>query len=300
MTDVVDEIPSILIVTSFHLLLYRNGKIIPILKNQKNSLFYGATWNKDSVFVSNRHKLYYIKENCEYEILEPYKGGRIHQIVFYDDFLYVSSTNYNSIDKVDCFGNLDKRIFISYDNKNSDFIDVENMDSRNDLEHINSIFKFDNKFYVAHHNHDEPSFVSLYDKDFNYLTKYDKMGSKIHNIYIEDSKMFVLNSYHQNINYLNFKTKIKEAIVFDFGKIFNENIFLRGLAKSDKYWIVGASTNGNMRNKRDNNPSWILLFDNEFNLVAKINLPYRSQIKEVRVLSEKDYAHNEYKFPGDL
>ena len=73
--------------------------------------------------------------------------------------------------------------------------------------------------------------------------------------------------------------------------------YLRGLARTDGLWLIGVSQAAS-REDRQYGPSSVLVLDDDFKEVYRINLDQRfGQLMEIRLLSSPDYAHNGVRCP---
>jgi len=200
--------------------LYNNGfNVISSIKNNLEFNFYGITWNKESLFVTDGNFIRNLKEDCTHEII-PYKCSGLHGILYYNDFLIVPNSEINCID---CFDTKSEKLF-----RKSKVV------GKQDLDHRNCIFGCNDGYYMSHHNHNNPSFVTKYDLNFNHVETYENVGRKTHNLYVVGDILYIVSSIIEGVVKYNLKTKTKESVPIDFYNLGKPNIkkFLRGLAKT--------------------------------------------------------------------
>jgi len=266
----------------------KKEKVILGTESEFVSGFYGVTWNKDFLYVSKKGSILKIDEDfCVEELYKiDMKRDVIHQIVCYDDKIYITNTEYGAVDIFDLKTRNSKKIELCPEKKNGS-------------DHFNSIFKRDEFFYTYHHNRSNPSFARKYDKDFSLIDEYLSVGSQGHNVYVEDNIMYSLDSRHSRINiYDTIKKKMVGPIVVNFN---GGSYFLRGFAKTKDNFYIGSTTHTSSGGKdRDTSPGWIVRYDNSMKYVDFFEYSRKGQIREIRVISEIDYAHNNIGFLYDF
>jgi hypothetical protein len=252
--------------------------------------FWGISWSKEEVFVAIEDSILFLsKENTVTQLVSDVEFRDIHQILFVDGFLYVTNTKNNTINRIDLFDEKIKKIDWICDNvKIGEKIG----------NHVNSIYCHDNHFYVCFHNWGlRPAEIRKYDKNFDLCEIYKGIGFQNHNIHIENNTLYSLNSQGKNLIKLDLKTKrvkFKKIDTCLYG-IPESCSYGRGLARTENNFFIGLSKEA-VRDKR-NDLAWIIALDNNLNYVDKLCLPEECQLKDIRVISEPDYAHNGIPFP---
>jgi len=264
---------------------------------------YGLTWSENKVFISRNSEVdIYFKENKE-TIRKFRARNGLHQIAYYDKHLYMVGTGTNHLDVIDPETYvIDTDGHKKYDHIHS--VDLKssktnNSDGSSDWNHINSVFCSDKNVYVCHHNFFQPSYISVLDKNMKIISVIEDIGSQNHNVYVSDNDtLFTLSSRTSEIvqrNLISGETK-KTKINTEEIEIEPDITYLRGLAKSKDYFVCGI-TESHGKDMRNTVQGYLLLFDNNLKYIDKKLLPKTGQIREIRIIDETDYAHNNLPFP---
>jgi len=160
-----------------------------------------------------------------------------HQIAINDDIVYTTATVTNEIFATNLQTGKSHPIYMHFDNSEDEV--------RSDINHVNSIYFGDNNdLFVYCHNHGR-SFVAELDRNIfinNFSCKvkrtYEDVGTKGHNVYVFDDKIYTLSSADGCLVCHDRKTGslIK--------RISLENRFLRGLTRKGDFLYVGGSHRG--------------------------------------------------------
>ena len=283
--------PNLIAVTGLGVHVFRNNEFSKLLLfsvNPPDPPNYGLTWDKKQVVISQGPVLhFYTKEGY---FLSPSRRERdgYHQIMIWNGYLYACSTSHDRLDKID----LSTRICVSSANLKPAY--SRNKDSSFDWSHINSVFCNGQKIFVVHHNFGEPSYISVLDLDLKPVAKISDIGSQNHNVYVDGAMLYTLSSKTSEIVMVNASTGKQKRVLVPSPT--GEITYLRGLAKSKDYFIVGV-THSHGHDQRDSEQSYLTLFDNQMNYLDKKQLPQTGQIREVRIIDEPDYAHNGQVYP---
>lgn len=151
-----------------------------------------------------------------------------------------------------------------------------------DINHFNSVHFHEDAAYIIAHNKTKktkiPSKCYVLNKTHE-VTETILCGSESHNVAIYNNELVTLNSQKREIRINN-------------TQVYKTEGFCRGLAITEKYIIVGNSEILD-RDKREKSTGSIEIIDIPTKkLVQKIILKNKGQILEIRVLDEKDFAHN--------
>ena len=278
------EWPELLISTTFNIFHLKDNKFRSLLDKNFTDHYYGITWSDEKLYIATTRAVFETGNDFNFKEIKNYeKVCDIHQILYLDKKIYITNTLENTIDALDTTTfNIDKKEWIR---------------QRKDIEHINSIHNHDGKFYVCCHNHGD-SFIKLFDENFQELGRMTNIGRMNHNIIVNNNLLYTLSSHSCEFIKLDMSnlTQISRKVFTLKDK--TSHYFLRGLAHGDGYFIVGMTCNRSASG-RDNNPSWLFMYDNDLKLLDKKTLPHPGQIREVRTLN-KNYSHNNLKFPLKL
>ena len=272
-----------LVVSTVKRLLVWDG--MQINKVERDNAF-GLTWDKDSIYFSwnplHRNFSVIDRFNKQFEFQESIldqEQWNIHQMYFYDGYLYITATGQNRIARLDP--------------KTNEFI-LQRFD---EPQHCNSIFAYKDVLYFHNSNgrRNQDSDVLKFDKDLNYLGRFviKEPGHIFHNLYIKDDILYGCchkNDGSRRSNLYVFDMKAGKGDLMEFRKD-TENGFLRGVAKSEDYFFIGESQQEAIRSERLMGNSRILVVDNNFKLVDTFELEDTGQIRDVRLMVN-DRAHN--------
>lgn len=276
-----------------HLLVTTNNKICLIEEkkeiitkiNASNKIFmpYGITWDKNFYYIVSRKtdssSIECLDKNFNYShTLIEYLPRQIHQIIFYENKIWMVSPATSSIIIYDLF---QKQIF------NFDLIEkkIKKEYTREDIHHFNSILVHDSKIYISAHNHKETSFILEFTKNLKLIKKHNEMGNQIHCVYVENNVIYTLDSNGSK------KIKNNKNELLDIGC--KKNDFMRGLAVSKNKFYVGVFVEGKYREDRLKGDGIIKVINkNNWKVEKEIIIENSGDIAEVRILDDDDYVHN--------
>lgn len=281
--------PSFIVAGYRSLVLVHNNKCNVVL-NDHNTLYYGITWDNNYIYLGNRNYSYYNTGiisvmNSDYKVIDQVPGTfpQIHQILYANEKLYITVTMHNSIAIFDGQGTV-----------------VKNWTSTiKDLNHINSIWFDGEYFWICYHNKvtsDKVFYSSQIikmDKELTSIIEFFEFSKDIHNVYMDGEWLYTCDSKSNKFCALNIHTKEQKFV--DIG------MWLRGLAVTDDYIIVGGSIIGKTDKERENGDAKVYLLNRDTLEVLDTKLfKDVGAVTEIRVVGEQDYAHNGIKFPGVL
>lgn len=290
--------PDLIISSARYIFLLRNKEFTVLLDadtfdDKERKAFYGITWTKYHLFLAELE--YILKFDSSFNIVDRisftdkklhknFQHAGTHQITQHDNKIYTANTNHNLIRVID--------------SETSEILDSSSCGykSGEDYNHFNSVYHKDEHMYVCAHNHKFPSFILKMDKEFNVLRKYFDIGTRNHNIYLEDGYIYTLDSL--GMCFRRIKEDTEEVKIINIKELTDQGqIFLRGLARTEEHFFIGITTKESIRKDREKNPSWVLCLNNDFDVVGVMRLPKNTQIQEIRLLKD-DLAHNNpYEFP---
>lgn len=230
--------------------------------SKKSDIWYFNIEYKDS---GDHFGIYCLQKNVLKKVFEVERG--CHQIDFLDGQLHILDTYNNRIITNSHHyypaGKLHKEKG-RYKQKN--------------YKHFNSIYKHRNKIYLLAHNvfnySSKNSQIYVLDSDYKTIDIINFNGRDCHNIYIDDENFLVCNSADSSIIDINSGKKIKLEL------------FLRGLAISDKFILVGGSYIERDKTKRlKGKGAKIFVLDRKFIKVGEIELK-APLINDIRLVEQ--------------
>lgn len=283
------EWPSFIMSGYRNLALVHNDKC-NIIANDNDVCYYGITWDSDYIYFGHRNKQHpnvgiVSVMASDYSVINQVPGNfpDVHQILYANDKLYITVTAHNSI--------------AIFDGKE---LIMKNWTSTTlDLNHINSIWFDDEYFWLCYHNkisnqnifHN--SQIIKMDKELTSIIEFFEFGKGIHNVYIDDEWLYTCDSASNSLYALNIHTKEQKSV--DIG------MWIRGLAVTDDYIIVGGSIIGKNDEDRQKGDAKVYLLNRDTLEVLDIKLfKDIGAVYEIRIINEHDHAHNNISFPGAL
>lgn len=246
---------------------------------------YGLTWNKEAIFIS----CYKYIRKLSFDFKQLYKrqldNYDYHQCLFANESFYVCNTRDNHVwetETDDLMRTVDRYVF------------------EGSNKHLNSLFFEDGYFYACLHGNcrtesckateERHSTIVKLDDKFNIVKQWSKTGCGSHNVYVEDGKIYTLNSTFGSMTVIDAEND--DRIVIDFNKIFKKEVFPRGIARNKEHFYIGLSEVAE-RDRRDKICSSIVALDNDLNYVGCYNIPEFHHIRDVRLCNQIDFAHNQ-------
>lgn len=206
--------------------------------------------------------------------------GKVHQVCYANDGIYLANTEYNSI----IYQSLVDKSFHEY------FFDSV----RYDRNHINSVFPDKQRIVVLLHNHFAPSEVAVLRHDrtegFQFQKRISLWHSGCHNIYLDDHRLMYNASAKGLFVTVDLpKRKIERILRFPG--------HTKGLCIIDKHILIGFSDHA-VREARTTSRGHLAVIDKESLDIVKTvdvnfpDLPHPvGNVNEIRCLTETDYAH---------
>lgn len=258
--------------------------------HQGKGLYYGIAYSDKEIFIAARNQgvcssQERAKEKGEILVFDfscnlinsispkNFNLRDLHQIIFYKDTLFATSTYDNMIAIYK-----HKQWYKWYPNPSIE----------HDLNHFNSLHVEKNKIYVLAHNWDRGSEIYVFDNPFKSILgklKYHiqnrgkqlvsfklidscKLGIQSHNIWTRNNDILTLSSKERKlISSSGFNLKLEK--------------YPRGLCVLDNFILVGLSELAE-RSSRDFTSSSILVFNKEFELINEIALKNEGLLLEIR------------------
>ena len=245
--------------------------------------YYGITWNPDGIMyvsgcLDSRFVLYKFDMSTLQEIGVLHgELHEVHQILWYDDKLYVANTGKN---RVDVWHN-DLWHAVAWN------------PSHCDVEHINSIWSDGQNMYVVEYRHkvSEMSAVRICTMDLDLLNTID-IGPNVHNVYREGNCIYNLTSPHNGDPAGMIITDLIDGTQRRVDKSEWGMVLMRGLVRVNDGWYVGMSPWKTDRSKRRDGDAVIAQLNNDFEEVDRITLPDYGPVCSIRALGVRNPSHN--------
>lgn len=253
--------------------------------------YYGLTWSNDRIYASRNLpdrsmsviEIFDKSFNLLYSLSSKLLDN-VHQIFWFNDELFITNTRENKIE-----------IFNTKEFQYSGFINWTDREGE-DKHHFNSIWINQEYFYSC-----ESGRIAGASEFENFMPVVQILGysdyynqerinlpeaMQIHNIYVENNILYSCERYGLLVKDLS--GRLETAILRIYTD--EENIFLRGFARTENYFFIGESQEL-PRRRRHFSSARILILDNSLELVDIINLDNIGQIQDIRIVNG-DLAHN--------
>jgi len=294
LSELPEEWPEMLVVGYHHLLFLNREKTHKLRAGQD---FFSVTWDDEHLIYTEAP----VRDRAQARLLRLDSTGKLkrgEQVGQYvHQCLHAKGQNY----VVDTLNN--KIQILSKEGKHLQTIDWINKHTKEEDRHINSIWCDGDTFWICEHwQGHRQSCLRQFDKDWTEIDAVD-IGLKNHNVYVENHKLYTLSSEESAIIIFDLKSRTDERVEFDptkYGLPANAT-WLRGFSRIKDRFLIGVSIFDKNRAARANRPCWVLMFDNNFNLLDGVKLHQKfGPISEIRVTSVPDYAHTGQVFPFPL
>jgi hypothetical protein len=292
--------PPLIVCTSKQVCLAGVGPQRTLLKG--NGTYAGLTWDRDRFYIAER--AHTGPDKCPEEAIryyEPRNGGLVnrgviglgdlhdvHDIYWRldDEILYVMESGTNRIRTMGSPVTRDASrphlSAISWGQVIGSPADEWMMD----INHINSFWSENGKFYIVENNHG-PSRVVITNEAFSIIDAID-IGAEAHNVAVRGNHIVVCSSREGRIyiyDILRRRLAKSKQIV--------KGWYPRGMAMTHEHiWVGLTSTDGG--------PSKIICMDPDLRTEYEIPLEGAEQITCLRLLSKDDRAHNRAAPPEGL
>ncbi len=285
--------PSFLVSTEVSLSLHTPTKEVVLAT--EGFPFYGITWDKGNIYYTrgtgrsphNRDQVVVLDKTYREVGTLPGVFPEAHQIHFDGDRLLVTVTHRDSLAS------------INLDTKQEQFYNWTGVGT--DENHINCVWPDTDGIWVGYHSYaadPEPPPLSsrlvLMDEQFSTIKKTIDIGLGSHNVARIDDLLYICSS---NENKLLVYSLSKGGVVQEVPNL----RWVRGMAITDKYIVLGASVVQEDRSKRHLGDGKVFLLDRDsLDILDTKVLSDSGPLYELRVVGTTDYAHNGVPFPGDL
>jgi hypothetical protein len=258
-------------------------------------LYYGISWDENSIYLLGRSGARSVGHpdiltiNKDYSVSRKVIDGSFldaHQIYCDGPNLYVTSTRLNCVEVVNLStGRSVEKNWTKY---------------KVDINHINSIFKDGNEFWVTYHNWTSKSGLpsEIVRVDCGLSKELEKHiiedSGCLHNVVKIDNLIYTCSSSsHALLVYdLNTNSVVKKVKL---------GYWLRGIGISDDYVVLGStSVSGNRKGRLTGDSEVYLLDRKTLDIIDIKTLKDTGSIYDLRLAGCKDYAHNNIDYPGVL
>lgn len=264
-------------------------QFIPKTKTIDDHRPFGITWHEDNLFIAQPTSILRFKmfSPLAYHAQSLWYG--IHQILYYDNLLWTVSPRLNAIHRIKPDGT-HHDFFFPNDSRVSPTLPAHFLNRsrlnyvEGDENHYNALFIKEDRLYLSAHNHDQSSFLAVYKyPELQPIQRYENMGKQIHNICVEGDEIWTLDSLGSR------------ALVSTEGRsipIGQDGQFVRGLAATEKNFILGCFPYDPKRHKRRRGDAWIVVVDRQKGReVKRITVRDMGNINDIRILDEPDLCH---------
>lgn len=240
--------------------------------------YYGITFKGNSIVLSHSMGVlkFYRSNNdvlkTDIHLIQP------HQIEWVDDKILVANTGKNCISVYNEDGTLLKDVYLND-------IHWDDKDKGRKGNHFNSVHRENNFIYIVAHNYDRSSEVyQLTWPDLELVNIYVTNASWAHNIWKSEYGLIICDSKHGSL----YDVITKETI----WQINKTPWMTRGLAVSKDYIFVGYSTYAERKDRYWKSGGVRIIDRKTLNSIEDFPILGSGDIQEIRLVGEKDYAHN--------
>lgn len=265
-------------------IIITNGKVTNTYKisNDTGGIM-GITYDNNFLYVSSLNQIIKLDRNFNRVLTSEQMNVDYHDMNKYGSLIYVSATKLNEIHIFNEHLKLKQRIKITPPNENKSIKQKENYN------HLNSVIKWGNKFYVNLNWYDAQygmSGVAEFDTNWNEIRRF-KMGWESHDLQIYNNQFIIICATSNTDKQINHPKKsgimIDNALVFEYDC---KESFCKGLTWDNNYlYLCGG--NKLQRHERKNGKGIIYIIDrNNFKLVEKITDLNISNIKGCEIYED--------------
>lgn len=292
------QIDDLIIATSQGVFAFQRGTLNCI--HHGFGIYFGISWDEKWVYLAAQRSYRWprFRGMDNILVLDPdfnWVGSiqglnfhALHQIFFFDDRLFICNTGRNRIDIL--------TMLMEEDIPRYSMTEWKYKQGN----HVNSIWidggaRDGDVIYVVEHRHG-PSKVKYFDKKFEFLGEETGLGDKMHNVYVEDGKLFVCSSEAECIIIRDLSTGEDRVInTSQYAKGLP-----RGLARTPGRWYIGISERAIRNERHIAHDGVVLVLDDDFKLIKRIPLKNVGQVLEIRAMTGSDRAHNGIPFPRSI
>lgn len=206
-----------------------------------------------------------------------------HQIMAYENNLYVANTGKNCLSIYDYDLNLIRDVYPS-----GKKWDITTDGIKHD--HFNSIYIAGSDLYFLAHNHGKKSSVWKLDKEsLNTRAILETNAYYAHNIWHEENDLMICNSREGSVYNVDLGKEVWKSP--------EARVLTRGVALSDDYVFIGRSEYGTRKSRKVSNGGVYVLDRKTYKMLDLIKLKGSGVVYELRILGQRDFAHNDSVMP---
>lgn len=204
----------------------------------------------------------------------------IHQIDAWHDHLFVTDTAHNRVIAYRIGARGCRKVAEHYPNGRL----TEGKSSPN-FAHINSVFRQDGNIHLVYHNQTEKternSEIAILRSDWHVEKILQTEARCAHNVFCDGGVLVYCDS-------------MNGRLVRHGAMLFEEDIYLRGLAIADKFWIVGGSAFAE-RDERNTTTGYLYQLDPiGGSEAARMRIPGCGSVYEIRLIETPDRGMSQY------
>lgn len=281
--------PDVLVATNSSLVFVRNGEVekiseCPPLSEDEPGAYFGLTYSQNRIYVGSRAgnvDVYDKDMNIVGRMLRP-RLKFTHQLLYHNDSLYCVNTGRDEIVTYDKGCGLETIYGLT---------SAPASDRNEDTQHFNCLW-WDGSlgvFWLSQAIKGEPGYINHVSPEFQ-IIKTMTVGKMPHTVYHEGDRVYVCESRDFMLTEYSWPS-------FEKIRSFSEDCnWLRGLATTPDFFVVGISGYSDNRENRTWSESWIYYLNRDLTLNKRVFLGNLGAIGDVRVVNQRDLSHNEYTF----
>ena len=252
-------------------------------QNKGRNIFrpFGIAQNNEKLFIASHGKVVSFKKDFSFneEIISNYYPNT-HQILFDNNWLYLTGTSVNCISK----HNLKTQEKLFFCTEKLKIINPPSLPPdvyQHDTRHPNSLLINNFSLWFVNHNRGKPSQIIELDKNnFNIKNIYENMGIDVHNLVLKNNAIYFLSTAEYTLKKLDLITRTVSVL-----HCFNNSIFLRGLCMINDTLFIG----GSFTTVKDYSLQTPCIFKYDFKntTITQLFLSFRGAILDMQVLRAK-------------
>jgi hypothetical protein len=200
----------------------------------------------------------------------------VHQIDAWDEHLYITDTANNRVLECKVGQNSLQTINSHYPNGQ-----IRNGRRSPNYSHINSVFQCGDYVYVMYHNLTEKtgknSQVALLNKEWNVVDVIETSANSAHNVFRHDEEVVFCDS-------MNGRLMRHDRVLV------NVDTYMRGLAASYEFWLLGGSDHAKREERGFTNGSVYQYSPDMNKVVSTMKIPNCGSLYEIRLVNPEDIA----------
>lgn len=283
---------ELLIGTHRKLIHYLDGKQVVIHEGQ--GPYFGITWDWDTIYVAARRwdrtgskeAIYAFDKNLKLvETIELLGGMQLHQLYYWNGWVFITDTMHDRIMAMDRKRNLETVYRASPTNEN--------------YHHMNSIWSDGLTYWVAQLKKEQVRRFDLWrntDKWHHRILDTISVGTGTHNVFVKDGALYACRSERSELFIHRLSDGIWRTELLDI----IPGGYMRGLCRTEDRWFVGASLLKERPDRARGDAAiavfdWVLPGPKKLGTIELVDV---GQVHDFRIMDERDYAHHRMFAPG--